>query len=335
MEKLIRNLDEPLRANERSRFVRIGWVTPSQNVDTIIKDLDFDTILFIGSGAIENSWRPIADLCSEIINGKFGGLTNYKTNNSYYYNEPYDHFLTAIAFTETAIRNNLARLLENPAFSSSHSFKLYGNATATREKLAQFFDKDCSLKLRLFDASKFSINYERTLVVTSNWDNCVWASPDFKNVVYLHGHCKIENSLVLPTQFVTDEFPLKHWIDLRLRAQDPNVTVVRANATKLVSALKAIPQFANPKNQRDLQLELNYAHDFFRETISSEKCKRLFLWGYGFNLYDAEVNLLLTLCSQMHHPQVDILNPDPMVLIKAAQVLAREINQLRYHHPNQ
>lgn len=323
-------INQILQSNELSRFVRLNGILPFKNAEDTIRDLDFDTILFIGSGAVENGWRPIKNLCSEIIAGQFAGLVNYGKNNSHFYNEPFDHFITSIAFLETVIRSRLARSLEDPHFSSRELFKFFGNAIATREQMAKHFNTESSLNLRKLDQAKYEINFEKTLVVTSNWDNCVWSNVAFKNVIYLHGHCRIKNSLVLPTQFVTDEFPLKYWIDLRLKQN--NSATVMSNANLLIDKLKALPDYVS-KGTIDTQQELNYAHDLFREAISKNNLKRLFIWGYGFNLYDAEVNMLLTMASLSCKPRIEILNPDPAVLIKAAQVLATEINELGYHHP--
>jgi hypothetical protein len=326
-------IDTLLGENERSRFVRLNGKRPSESVENQIAALDFDTVLFVGSGAVENGWKPIAQICSDIISRQFHGLVDYGPHNSYFYNEPYDHFLTSIAFTETSIRTKLPKILENPNFQNLDSWKMYSNAIATRERLAEQFCKTNDLRLRPLNYEKFQLDLDRTLVVTSNWDDCIWSESAFKNVVYLHGHCKVKNSLVLPTQFVTDEFPLKYWADARLQINNATTSIVRANIHLMKDALKALPHFIG-LGKRDLQLELNYPHDLFREAISNEKLKRIFMWGYGFNLYDAEVNLLLTLASVVNPLRtVEILNPDPTVLLKAAQILGREISDIAYHHP--
>lgn len=313
-----------------SRFLRLSATKLDGNVENVVANLDYDTILVVGSGAIENGWRPISNLCSEIIGNKFAGLVSYGKNNEFFYNEPFDHMLTAIAFTETATRSRFSRSLEWAGFSTSDSLKMFGNAISTRERMGDLFAKDSTLKLRQFDHKRFNIDYRKTLVVTSNWDNCVWSNVNFENVIYLHGHSEIKNSIVLPTQFVTDEHSLKGWIDARV--QLPGSAVVKKNVDAIKGFLKAIPDYLR-NGKLDVQLELNYVHDLFREAIWSKKLKRVFVWGYGFNLYDAEINLMLTLASQSNHPKVEILNPDPSVLLKAAQVLARRINDVSFHHP--
>ncbi len=199
--------------------------------------------------------------------------------------------------------------------------------------MAEIFRAEKSLQLRSLDQLEHGIDLDRTIVVTSNWDDCVWSDKRFKHLIYLHGHCKIKNSIVLPTQFVTDEYPLKYWIDLQYKNSSYEARVALGNVKLISGWLKVIPDLPRGDEQ-DVQLELSYAHDLLREVISCGKLKRMLIWGYGFNLYDAEVNLLLTLASQMYNPKIEIINPDPTVLLKAAQVLAVPINNIGYHHPS-
>lgn len=327
------NIETDLKDGELSRFVRLQNKRPTQKVEEAAKALDFDTIIFIGSGAIANGWKPIAALCQDIIDGKVPAFTSYDKNNVYFYNEPHDHFLTSFAFLETAIRSRIAKGIEDPAFLQGHFWKAYSNAIAGKEVMANLFKNEKTLSLRTLDYTRYGLDLEKTVVVTSNWDDCVWSEKSFKNVIYLHGHCCVQNSLILPTQFITDEFPLKYWLDLRLTSADPNQPTALKNATEVAKIMRAKPnQFSKG---RDVQLEINHAHDLFRELISGEKLKKIFVWGYGFNLYDAEVNFLLTLASLTNPPRtVEILNPDPSVLLKASQVLAREIKDIGYHHPS-
>ncbi len=79
-----RQIDEPLRDDEKSRFVRLDGITPQRAPKDELKGLDFDTMLFVGSGAIDGGWQPIRQLCTEIIDGRFLGLVDYGTNNCYF-----------------------------------------------------------------------------------------------------------------------------------------------------------------------------------------------------------------------------------------------------------
>lgn len=334
MSNSFKSIDAPLITNEKSRFVRINGKRPTSDLPkTEIDSLDFETILFIGSGAVDRGWEPIQQLCAEIVSGKFNGIVSYGLNNQYFYNEPYDHFITSIAFVETFVRSQLHKFLPTSpkTFSNNEAIKMLSNALETRNRLANFFQSNSSLTLRNLNSSKYGLDLEKTLVVTSNWDDCVWSHNQYKNVIYLHGHSSIQNSLVLPTQFVTDEYQLQSWVNTHIVLKSNCYNNIKQNLGPLLPDMKL--SLASSGNQAlSLLTELSYAHDLFREALN-KKFSRLFIWGYGFNLYDAEINLLLTLASQMHTPRVDILNPDPTVMLKAAQVLAREINKIFYHHP--
>jgi hypothetical protein len=328
--------EKVLTEQEKSRFVRINGQFPTDTCKEALRALNLEKVLFIGSGAVENSWKPIRDLCTDIVAGRCSGLSTYGQHSKYFYNEPYDHFLASLAFQETAYRSHMVGEVENPNLLKSDLWILYSNAIQVREALAAKFCAETSLSLRALDYGKYGIDLDKTLVVTSNWDDSVWTNTAFKHVIYLHGHCAIKNSIVLPTQFITDECALRAYLALRLLNRDAqvNLQIAKPNIDELVKHLKALPGPYYPKT-RDLQSELSYAHALFLELITSESLRSIFFWGYGFNLYDAEVNLLLTLASHARNPprEIEILNPDPKVLILASQVLARELKDISYHHP--
>lgn len=326
---------KPLEENDLSRFIRIRNQRPTNRVpEDLVESMDYETILFVGSGAIESGWKPIHRLCSEIISGGIPGMVNYGNNNQFYYNEPFDHLITSIAFLETAVRSRFSKLLKLKDFTQSDAFLMYKGALETRERLSNFFRQDSSLELRALDEKKFGFDWNKTLVVTTNWDNCTWAKNEFSNVIYLHGHCSIENSTILPTQFATDETPLKSWIDSQIGLNSQDSATIQKNFSSIQPYLKIIPDTLKKTKHPDLHSELTYVHDVFRSAIANKKLKRVFIWGYGFNLYDAEVNMLLTLASLMHQPEIEILDTDKKVLIKASQVLARDRNEIVYHCPS-
>lgn len=107
-------------------------------------------------------------------------------------------------------------------------------------------------------------------VITSNWDQCIWESSNFDNVIQLHGIAKYPESIVLPGEYASDE-------DLAEILENHGLTIEDDEYRRQVLRMFR-GDFMRPVNAA-LQTS----------SIWLANAKTVVVWGLGFHAYDSEI----------------------------------------------
>lgn len=149
---------------------------------------DFDTVFFVGNGAINNGNMPLEAWAKKL---------NTESDTFGKFFEPHDHLSTL------AIQFRLCRIK-----SKSDDLNLTTQRIkAEKELLGRYFrlaGQDLSLR-NLPEHIMHELNNEKTLVVTTNWDSTLW-NQTLENLVQLHGSCARPETMILPTEYLIDFF---------------------------------------------------------------------------------------------------------------------------------
>ena len=172
------NTQIPHHARENGNYLFRGNPNPE----------NYDTVFFVGNGAINNGNRPLEDWAKTL---------NESSNTFGKYFEPQDHL------SKLAIQFRLCRATDQSDDINSTQRII----KTEKELLGRFFRlgaQDLSLR-KLPEHMLQELNKHKTLVVTTNWDSTLWNNTP-KNLVQLHGSCMRPDTMVLPTEYLIDFF---------------------------------------------------------------------------------------------------------------------------------
>ena len=247
-------------------------------------------IYIVGSGVIENSYRPIVKTINEnpLVQTPRDGIFNLDNNQVI-------HWLANYLFAFKAARDQFLR----ETYSGNHkSITFYSGLIngfyEIRESLGGNYintQKNSEIKLRsefkkLFDG----IDWTNSALVTTNWDEVIWSDFSYKNVIQLHGRSSFPESMIFPTEFSLDESII-------------GLTRDSFSPTQIQKSLEYFLQ--NGKSKKDFldvfqrtirststELAVRNSHGLFLEWLGN--AEEIVFCGIALNIYDSEVNSFIT-----------------------------------------
>jgi NAD-dependent SIR2 family protein deacetylase len=185
--------------------------------------------------------------------------------------------------------------------------KNIANSFLESQKIEEIQLRDEIEKIRAF------ISDDTVAVITTNWDELLWSeSSTFLNLVQLHGRASFPESMILPTELTTDDECLrnfdrikaiKHWMDSGFDQEN------------------ALQNFSDLLTRGDMLTHLDQAHHTAVHWLST--AEELLVWGVNFNVYDAELNTVVSASYDANSP----LKKLSVIDIKKAQAdLAARMN---------
>jgi hypothetical protein len=186
-----------------------------------------------------------------------------------------------------------------------------------KASLTNLFRKSClqnEIRLRKSESLEkilAGLMPEEVGVITTNWDTSFWNNEKFPNVIQLHGVCDQPESVVLPSEFVSDETLAEVLDNMGFTIADEKI---RTQVQKMFRG-----NYARP-----LQAALQTAGFW----LSS--AHKIVLWGLALHPYDAEVCLVLSrLKNQLAETkEVIVINPDKNVGALAEHLLSGFSNNI-------
>ncbi len=213
---------------------------------------------------------------------------------------------------------DLVEIIENAGSIDSYMSDYYDFKNSLCQKFNDSFDNK---KISLRDSDIISqiiggTNKEELGVVTTNWDKTFWASSNFLNVVQLHGLSDQRESIVLPSEFATDE-DLMEILDNYGNALGNEVV-----------RLQVLRMFRD-QYRRPLQVALHTA-EFWMNSAQT-----IVIWGLALHPYDSEVRSLLNAvgkyASKDIKKRIIVVNPDKNVATLGRALLNKVTGKFEYY----
>lgn len=223
-----------------------------------------EILVLIGNGAIENGDDVFQNVISELENKK--AIKSYAqlcAVHTYQFRSLRNTYLSECI---TILKYN--RITNDDKKRWNRDLDRFLNY---RQSIAAAFRKTYrggELKLRSSSAICDLLQGSKVGVVTLNWDECIWANAEIKNLIYLHGSVKYPQSMIMPNELSHDE----------------DIYGIGAEVTNEV---KLFEKFYRGDYRKDLTICHVRAGQWMRSI------KKLIIWGVAFNVYDAELMTLL------------------------------------------
>ncbi len=257
------------------------------------------TVIFAGNGCVEGGDLPLCTVLSEEYGRKI--TTDLSASMC---------AILAQEFKEKKLftLKDISEIIANVGSIDDYMGSYY----EFRSKLANAYREACEkdqIKLRnseVLEAVLSGQDPRDVGVITTNWDRCFWADQRFPNVIQLHGICDQLDSIVLPSEFATDENLAEVLDSLGFKIEDNKI---RQQVYRLFRG-----DFWRPLNAA-LQTA-----EFWLSTAD-----RIVVWGLALHPYDSEVctalNRLTTFCSGTRQKEIIVINPSPEAVALAKILL--------------
>jgi hypothetical protein len=261
----------------------VNEVTDPQYLPVFRQKAKSDTVVIVGNGAVENGGSPLDSLFRELTpHGENEGHPDHFRRNSNSTDKA--AFLAIFSMKNKFARSEFFLQLKRRRLNNGMpdwNGDLPGASAVfigLRRKLADRFRNASESTLRLRLNIKANDYFDDSCnFVTTNWDNCLWQDESIGNLVQLHGSCRIEDSMILPTEYLTDELFF-----------DPLQIVEESQLPSWVQGL-------SPEKRKDLYSvfrwgtcsTLAHMHDLVSDQLKS--ARRVVIWGAAMHTYDAEL----------------------------------------------
>ncbi|KYG68754.1 hypothetical protein AZI87_05850 [Bdellovibrio bacteriovorus] len=293
------------------------------NSDQLIRtdNKSSETVVLLGNGAVENGWGPLRNVLDKWIVADKNIpdiVQNLRRRNSeafhqlsilsYKYKIHRGYHFAQWTRSKNGSKNGMSIAdTEKEGLAS----QIQGFLTL-RDAIANEYKKD-QAKLALRESKVInSLIGTNARFITTNWDNTLWNSNRFKNVVHLHGRCDFSDSLVFPTELVIEDTAF----DL-----GPFVEDLKGTSEKFQKLVKRTYRYGSMH-------PLIEAHVKASEWIGS--AKRLIVWGYSLGDYDADISALIATYST-RSKELIVINPDPYAFQRT--VALTSIVKAFHHNP--
>lgn len=167
---------------------------------------------------------------------------------------------------------DLSEIFANVGSLDLYLEEYYKFKMAIAENFRQSFELGNICLRTSMPVSEQLTNYSRNDVgvITPNWDQCIWESSNFDNVIQLHGIAQYPESIVLPGEYASDE----DWAEI---LENHGL------------------QIEDDEYRR--QVLRMFRGDFMRPVSAALQTSRMWLsnaktvvvWGLGFHAYDSEI----------------------------------------------
>lgn len=262
-----------------------------------------DTIVCVGNGAVLGGWDPLREALDKWIDGsnidkRIKGLQ--KQNVEAF------HQLAIVSYkfrvAKTLVFKKWVEKKETPLSTAKAGYEpSLAGFIDLRQSIASEYEKDKSLKLRWSPEVKELLG-DNVGYITTNWDSAALCDPACKNIIQLHGHSSLPQSLVFPTELLIEDtlFELKPFVDNILKADNAHLgfgaqtmEIFRYNAMRplMDAAVRASKWIAG--------------------------AKKIVIWGYSLGDYDADINALIGTYAQNKTGELVVINPDEKVFNRA------------------
>jgi hypothetical protein len=167
--------------------------------------------------------------------------------------------------------------------------------------------------------------------ITLNWDTTLWhnENPLFNNLIQLHGIAGFDESIVLPME----QTPYDEIANLFSVFDDKHLLHEWQKACQHKFGNELFLKLRYRENAASEQLRL--AHSLFIQWI--EACENIYIWGVGFNDYDAEVSTVIRSVRDkggFKHKVVTVINPDQKQRYRVAELFGIHPYEVEYINPS-
>ncbi|TGM98035.1 hypothetical protein [Leptospira yasudae] len=242
-----------------------------------ISKIPMKRIILSGNGSVINGWRPIED----VLRRKKYFDSDHRTDLSQFVNQ--GRTLEALILITHFKRIYRSKIIYKK-LNGEHYEGLLDDIKKIydlNEDFALEFKKNIE-KGSIHFRPEIKIIYDLlgnreelldTMFFTLNWDSIAWNDPNLGNVGYLHGNIENPESMFMPSQYLSenDEFITFSEKNDGLFLESEKQILLRGNNDKAINNLT--------------QLFINCL----------DICEELYIWGFGLQIYDANIFTYLSL----------------------------------------
>lgn len=296
------------------------------NKDQHPRDFKPKRVILIGSGAVKESWEPLLrllkqkppiDMDDSVSSQLFGPI------------ELASHVLANQSFMFRSIRSLLIRRISNGDLKSetfSHCKTSIERFNEFRLNLGTYYSKaveDKDISLRKEVESIKNLLCPDTGVITTNWDELFWQQKElFPNLIQLHGRATLPKSLIFPTELTLDE---------ELIAQIDFNRLTSKFLEGALSLKEPEKWFREMLSREAYFVNLKMAHDTAVHWLSD--AEEVVIWGLAFNVYDAELNSIVSVSNHPKQPtkSISVFDTNKEIAIRIAALMAFPFENLTFH----
>ncbi len=255
-----------------------------------ISKIPMKRIILSGNGSVVNGWKPIED----VLRRKKYFDADDRTDLSQFVNQ--GRTLEALILITHLKRIYRSKIIYKKINGEQYEDLLDAikKISDLNEEFAIEFKKNIEMGTIYF-RSEIQIIYDllgnreeflNTMYFTLNWDSIAWNDPNLGNVGYLHGNIENPESMLMPSQYLSenDEFMTFSEINADLFSESEKLILLRGNKDRAINNLT--------------QLFINCL----------DSCEELYIWGFGLQIYDADIFTYLSLAQYNSLKRIVIIN---------------------------